>query len=70
MSGLRCKYGVRKAIGTMDWDDVGSSNNPAIPNYCHQVVNNWNGVHCRWPQPKNRQLAGGVGNIYSPEKSL
>ena len=68
-SGLRCKYGVRQAIGSMDWNDARSSNNPAIPNYCHQVVNKWNGVHCRWPQPKNRQLAGGVGNIWTPRRN-
>ena len=69
MSGLRCKYGVRQAIGSMNWKDVDRSNNPAIPNYCHQVVNKWNGVHCRWPQPKNRQLAGGVGNIWTPRRN-
>ena len=69
ISGLRCKYGVRQAIGTMDWKEVDRSNNPAIKDYCHQVVNNWNGVHCRYPQPKNRQLAGGVGNIYSPRRN-
>ena len=68
MSGLRCKYGVRQALGNMNWKAVETSNNPAIPNYCHQVVNKWNGVHCRYPQPKNRQLAGGVGNIYSPRR--
>ena len=69
MSGLRCKYGVRGALGNMLWTDVESSNNPAIKDYCHQVVNKWNGVHCRYPQPKNRQLAGGVGNIYSPRRN-
>ena len=42
-SGLRCKYGVRQALGNMDWRVVESSNNPAIPNYCRQVVNKWNG---------------------------
>ena len=68
-SGLRCKYGVRQAIGTMSWREVERSNNPAIKDYCHQVVNKWNGVHCRWPQPKNRQLAGGVGNIWTPRRN-
>ena len=69
MSGLRCKYGVRQALGDMNWKDVKYSNNPAIPNYCRQVVNKKNGVHCRWPQPKNRQLAGGVGNIWTPRRN-
>ena len=69
ISGLRCKYGVRQALGNMDWRAVESSNNPAISDYCHQAVNKWNGVHCRWPQPKNRQLAGGVGNIWTPRRN-
>ena len=67
MSGLRCKYGVRNAIGTEKGYDQ-HSNNPAKKDYCHQVINKWNGVHCRWPQPKNRQMAGGVGNIWTPRR--
>ena len=69
MSGLRCMYNVRDAIGQdKTWRDIQYSNNPAIKNYCHQVINKWNGTYCQWPQPKNRQMAGGVGNIWTPRR--
>ena len=40
MSGLRCMYNVRDAIGEdKTWRDIQYSNNPAIKNYCNQVIN-------------------------------
>ena len=70
MGGLRCKYGVRDAIGAeQTFMQLQNSNNPAIEDYCHQVINKLDGTYCQWPQPKNRQLAGGVGNIWTARRS-
>jgi len=70
MSGLRCRYGVADAIGRdKTFMDIQNSNNPAIKNYCKQVVGGQNGVYCQWPQPRNRQNAGGVGNIWTSRRN-
>ena len=70
MSGLRCRYGVADAIGRdKTFWDIQHSNNPAIKNYCHQVINKHNGTFCQWPQPRNRQNAGGVGNIWTSRRN-
>ena len=70
MSGLRCRYGVADAIGRdKTFMDIQNSNNPAIKDYCKQVVGGQNGVYCQWPQPRNRQNAGGVGNIWTSRRN-
>ena len=70
MSGLRCRYGVADAIGRdKTFWDIQHSNNPAIKNYCHQVINKHNCTFCQWPQPRNRQNAGGVGNIWTSRRN-
>ena len=67
-SGLRCMYGVAEAIGQdKPWWTINMKSAPA-KNYCKQVINQRDGTVCRWPQPKNRQLAGGVGNIWTPRR--
>ena len=70
MSGLRCRYGVADAIGRdKTFMDIQNSNNPAIKDYCKQVVGGQNGIYCQWPQPRNRQNAGGVGNIWTSRRN-
>ena len=70
MSGLRCRYGVGDAIGRdKTFMDIQNSNNPAIKNYCEQVVDGQNGTYCQWPQPRNRQNAGGVGHIWTSRRN-
>ena len=70
MSGLRCRYGVADAIGRdKTFMDIQNSNNPAIKDYCEQVINKWDGTYCQWPQPRNRQNAGGVGNIWTSRRN-
>ena len=70
MSGLRCRYGVADAIGrNKTFMDIQNSNNPAIKDYCKQVVGGQNGIYCQWPQPRNRQNAGGVGNIWTSRRN-
>ena len=70
MSGLRCQYGVADAIGrNKTYDEIEQSNNPAIKNYCRQVINHYKGQFCQWPQPRTRQNAGGVGHIWTPRRN-
>ena len=70
MSGLRCQYGVADAIGrNKTYDEIERSNNPAIKNYCRQVINHYKGQFCQWPQPRTRQNAGGVGHIWTPRRN-
>jgi len=70
MSGLRCRYGVGDAIGrNKTFMDIQNSNNPAIKNYCKQVIGGRNGTYCQWPQPRNRQNAGGVGHIWTSRRN-
>ena len=70
MSGLRCRYGVGDAIGRdKTFMDIQNSNNPAIKDYCKEVIGGQNGVYCQWPQPRNRQNAGGVGNIWTSRRN-
>ena len=70
MSGLRCRYGVADAIGRdKTFMDIQNSNNPAIKDYCKQVIGGQNGIYCQWPQPRNRQNAGGVGNIWTSRRN-
>ena len=70
MSGLRCRYGVGDAIGRdKTFMDIQHSNNPAIKNYCKQVIRGRNGTYCQWPQPRNRQNAGGVGHIWTSRRN-
>ena len=70
MSGLRCRYGVADAIGRdKTFMNIQNSNNPAIKDYCKQVVDGQNGIYCQWPQPRNRQNAGGVGNIWTSRRN-
>ena len=70
MGGLRCRYGVAAAIGrNKTFREIQYSNNPAIKHYCRQVINGRNGTFCQWPQPRNRQNAGGVGHIWSSRRN-
>ena len=70
MSGLRCRYGVANAIGyDKTASEIQYSKNPAIKNYCEQIIDTWNGNFCQWPQPRNRQNAGGVGHIWTSRRS-
>ena len=68
-SGLRCLYGVGDAVGwDKDPDDI-DMNSPPIKKYCKQVIGGRNGTYCQWPQPRNRQNAGGVGHIWTSRRN-